>query len=166
MWHVLHTAPNCEPQVSKFLVAQGLESYAPQFLPPPRTRRGSLRDRRHRWLFPCYIFFRIPDSFRRWDVIRWAPGVRRLLDEDGAAAVIAEEIVDRIRRRLEERSLGLVRTRFVPGQVVVIERGPLAAVDAIFERELDPTSRVEVLINLLGRQLKVEVDPVILRPAG
>ncbi len=166
MWHVLHTAPNCEPQVCKFLAAQGVEGYAPQFAPPPRTRRGSVRDQRHRWVFPCYVFFKVLNGFARWDVIRWAPGVRRLLHQDGTPALISDEVIDHIRGRLAQRSFGIVRPRFMPGQPVLIERGPLAAVDAIFDRELDAPSRVQVLVNLLGRQLQVEVDPAILRATG
>jgi hypothetical protein len=35
-------------------------------------------------------------------------------------------------------------------------------VDAIFERELGAPARVQVLVQLLGRPLTVEVDPAIL----
>jgi hypothetical protein len=38
-------------------------------------------------------------------------------------------------------------------------------VDAIFERELKAAARVQILIQLLGRPLMVEVDPAILRAA-
>ena len=38
MWHVLHAAPNCEPQVCKFLGVHGIDGYAPQFPPAPRTK--------------------------------------------------------------------------------------------------------------------------------
>jgi hypothetical protein len=49
---------------------------------------------------------------------------------------------------------------------VLIERGPLAAVDAIFERELDAPARVRILIRLLGRDIPVEVSAELLRPTG
>ena len=166
MWHVLHVAPQCEPQVCKYLAVHGVESYAPQFPPPPRTRPGSVRDRKHRWVFPGYVFLRAPDDFSQWDLIRWAPGVRRMLDQDGSPGVLRDEIIDHLRRRLAERELIALRPRFETGQPVVIQTGPLRMVDAIFERELDAPERVRILVRLLGRPLSVEVDPAILRPAG
>jgi transcription antitermination factor NusG len=165
MWHVYHVAGHFEAQVSTFLAAQGLESYAPRFAAPPRTRAGSVRARRHRWVFPGYVFFRIPGGFTRWDSVRWAPGVRRVLLEDGAPAELPDTIVDRLRRRLAECAIQPA-ARYHPGQSLVIDRGPLASLDAIFEKPIPAAQRVRILIQLLGRQVRVEVDPAVLRPAG
>jgi transcription antitermination factor NusG len=166
MWHVLHTAPHCEQAVAKFLTVHSIESYTPEFPTPARTKPGSVRDRRHRWVFPCYVFFKTPEAFALWDTIRWAPGVRRLLHQDGKPGLIAESVIEQLRGRLAERSLTPVRERFQVGQAVVIERGPLGMVDAIFERHLSGAARVQILIHLLGRPLSVTIDPAILRPAG
>jgi transcription antitermination factor NusG len=165
MWHVLHVSPNSEPQVAKLLSLIGVESYAPQFPAPPRTKPGSVRDRRTRWVFPGYIFFKIAKSFTEWDSIRWAPGVRRILQQDDGPGVVDDEIVEHLHDRLRDRTLAPSR-RFRPGQVVAIERGPLAMVDAIFQRQLPASERVEILVHLLGRPLTVTVDPAILRPTG
>lgn len=166
MWNVLHAAPNCEPQVCKFLGLHGIEGYAPQFPRPPRTKPGSVRDRRHRWVFPGYVFFKIGDGFSQWDLIRWAPGVRRMLQEDGGPATVDDSVIDRVRFRLAERSLTPNHPRLRKGQPVVIESGPLRMVDAIFERNLDASERVQVLVQLLGRQLMVELDAAIVQAAG
>jgi transcription antitermination factor NusG len=104
------------------------------------------------------MFFRVPEDFLRWELIRWAPGVRRVLHVDGAPGVIADTFVDHIRERLADSSLRPARPRFQRGDVVVIERGPLTAVDAIFDRELDSASRVQILVNMMGRSLPVRID--------
>jgi transcriptional antiterminator RfaH len=166
MWRVLHVSALCEPQVCKYLSGHALENYAPQFPPPPRTKPGSVRDRRFRWVFPGYVFLRPPEGFNQWDLIRWGPGVRRLLQQDGGPALLSDEVVDHIRRRLAAGSLPMPAPRFKPGQPVVIQSGPLRMIDAIFERELDAPSRVRLLVQLLGRPLSVEVDLAILRAAG
>lgn len=166
MWHVLHAAPNCEPQVSKYLGLHGVEAYAPQFPPPPRTKAGSVRDRKHRWVFPGYVFFKIGEGFSSWDLIRWAPGVRRMLQEDGAPATLSDDVITHLRLRLAERQLTPVRASLYKGQRVVIESGPLRMVDAIFEKNLDASQRVQVLVQLLGRPLAVELDAAIVRAAG
>jgi len=166
MWNVAHTKPNQEAQVAKFLGLHGIEAYAPQFAPPARTRPGSVRDRRLRHVFPGYLFLRVPPRFARWDLVHWAPGVRRVLTEGGSPATVSDGVVDRIRERLFEDAGITPRSTFTPGQRLVIERGPLAWVDAIFDRALNSSERVQVLVHLLGRPMAVAVDAAILRPAG
>jgi len=166
MWHVLHAAPNGEPQVCKFLGLNGIEAYAPRFAAPPRTKPGSVRDRQHRSVFPGYVFFKLNDGFAHWDLIRWAPGVRRMLQVDGAPGTVDDIIVDHIRRRLASRALTPTRDTFRKGQPVVIESGPLRMMDAIFDGRLDAGARVQVLVSLLGRPLAVGVDPAILKTSG
>ena len=166
MWHVLHAAPNCEAQVCKYLGLHDIEGYAPQFPPPARTKPGSVRDRQSRWVFPGYVFFKPQEGFSRWDLIRWAPGVRRMLDQDGAPATVGDSVIGHIRWRLAERELIPLRASLYKGQRVVIQSGPLRMVDAIFERNLDASQRVQVLVQILGRPLSVELDAAIVRAAG
>lgn len=162
----MHTNPNHEAQVAKFLGLHAIEVYAPQLTPPPRTRPGSVRDRRRRFFFPGYLFLRVPHQFHRWDLVHWAPGVRRVLSDNGSPSAVADAVVDRIRVRLLEETALRKRLTFTPGQPVVIERGPLAMVDAIFDKALNTSERVQVLVHLLGRPMTVAVDAAILRPAG
>jgi transcription antitermination factor NusG len=117
-------------------------------------------------VFPGYLFFRVPVSFNNWDLIRWAPGVRRVLQADGSAACLTDEVIGHLQRRLAERGLRPERRNFRPGQPVVVQSGPLQMVDAIFDKELDAPDRVRILVQLLGRPVSVEVDPTILRAAG
>jgi transcription antitermination factor NusG len=166
MWNVVHTKPNYEAHVSKFLGVHGIESYAPHFAPPGRTRPGSIRDRRRRLVFPGYVFLRVPHQFCRWDLVQWAPGVRRVLTANGAPATVPEAVLERIRARAFEEVSFDRRVAFSPGQRVVIERGPLAMVDAIFDKALNTSERVQVLVHLLGRPMAVAVDATILRPAS
>lgn len=163
MWNVLHTNPNCELQVSKYLGLHDVEVYAPQFPAPAGTRAGSVRDRRQRWLFPGYLFFKVPAGFSGWNLVHWAPGVRRVLTQDGTPSVVSQAVIDRLSERLAEPAR---RRPFRPGQPVVIEGGPLAMVDAIFDRELNTSERVQVLVTLLGRPMTVAIDAAMLRAAG
>ncbi len=166
MWNVAHTKPNQEAQVAKFLGLHRIEVYTPQFALPARTRPGSVRDRRQRLVFPGYLFLRVPPGFARWDLVHWAPGVRRVLTDGGSPARVPDGVVERIRERLFEEAGTRRRVAFTPGQRLVIERGPLAMVDAIFDKALNSSERVQVLVHLLGRPMTVAVDAAILRPAG
>src|SRR5207253_416628 len=158
-WHVVQTAPRCELPLANLLRLQGHLADLPEFPRPPGTRGGSVRDRRSRLVFPGYIFLKVPVGFDRWQDVRWAPGVRRVLFEGDEPAVVADAVMDHLRRRLADLKLRPPhRARFAPGQPVVIERGPLAAVDAIFDCELDHQSRVQVLVQMMGRRLPVAID--------
>src|SRR5207245_6548243 len=118
-------------------------TYAPEF-PRGRTRPGSVRDRRRRWVFPGYVFFRSPESLDDWPVIRWAPGVRGILEVDNGPGALPDAVIEHLRRRIAEMNPDGTSSGFRSGESVVIERGPLAAVDAIFDRELDAPDRVQI----------------------
>src|ERR1700736_5340828 len=152
MWGVLQVAPNSEQQVCRVLSLIHIETYLPRFPAYRRTKPGSVRHRRARWVFPGYLFFKVDEDPAKQHLVRWASGVRRVLQMDGSLAVVEDALIQHIRRRLAEGSLREWGSPYVAGQVVHIERGPLAALDAIFERELDSIDRVQVLVNLFGRQ--------------
>ena len=166
MWGVLQVAPNSEQQVCRVLSLIQIETYLPRFPASRRTKPGSVRHRRARWVFPGYLFFKVDEDSAKRNLIRWASGVRRVLQIDSSLAVVEDVVIQHIRRRLVEGSLRDVGSPFVTGQLVHIERGPLAELDAIFDRHLDTTDRVQILVNLFGRQLPVRIDPETLRPTG
>jgi transcription antitermination factor NusG len=162
-WCVLRSAPHRELLVCKQLDAYGIETYAPEFPRTSQTRPGSVRDKRHRWVFPGYVFFRPPASIDGWQVIRWAPGVRGILEVDGGPGALSDRVVHHLQRRIAEMSVDPTGVRFKRGEPVVVERGPLAEVDAIFDRELDSPARVQILVQMMGRELPVQIDPRYLR---
>ena len=94
MWNVVHTNANHEAQVAKFLALHDVEVYAPRFAAAARTRSGSVRDRRQRWVFPGYLFIRVPARFDRWDLVQWAPGVRRVLSTGGSPDTLVDGVID------------------------------------------------------------------------
>ena len=162
-WCVLRSAPHRELLVCKQLDAYGIETYAPEFPRNGRTRPGSVRDGRHRWVFPGYVFFRPPERMDHWPIVRWAPGVNGILEVDGAPGALHDAVVRHLQRRMSEMTMNRGGSVFTPGEQVVVERGPLAAVDAIFDRELDSPARVQILVQMMGRQLSVQIDPRYLR---
>jgi transcription antitermination factor NusG len=166
MWHVVHTAPHSELRVCRYLDVQGLPTYAPEFERRRGTHPGSVRDSRHQWIFPGYVFFRAPEGFIDWHVVRRAPGVRQLLQYDGRPAFMDDAVIDEIQGRIAWTRAPHPGAAFRTGQRVVIDRGPLAMVDALFDRCLPAPDRVRILVHLLGRQVSVDVDPTILRAAS
>jgi transcription antitermination factor NusG len=162
-WYTVQTTPHSELHLCKHLSALDIECYAPEFPKLRATRPGSVRDRRHHWVFPGYVFFRSSPEQNALAVVRWIPGVLRVLEADGAPALLADAVVRRLRQRIMERALRPPTPRFAPGERVIIQRGPLAPLDAIFDKELDASARVQILVHLMGRELPVSIDPTHLR---
>jgi transcription antitermination factor NusG len=166
-WFVLQAAPQRELPLVKLLKAHGLQSYVPQFPLPKRAKPESVRSSRPRLVFPGYVFFKVPAGFKDWADVLWAGGVRRILWQEGGPALIDDAVIDHLKDRLAAGKLVPVRPTLLAGQPVLIERGPLAAVDAIFDKHLDADSRVQVLGEMMGRRVRVQVDLRDLQqPAG
>ena len=162
-WCVLRVAPHRELHVCRQLAAHGVPTYAAEFPRAGRTRPGSVRDRRRRWVFPGYVFFQPPEDSAAWRMIRWAPGVRGVLEVDGGPGTIPDIVVRHLQRRIAQMSVDTAVVGFKRGEPVVVEQGPLAAVDAIFDRQLDTPARVQILVQMMGRELPVRIDPRHLR---
>ncbi len=122
-----------------------------------RTRRVALLEP----LFPGYLFAHVETmdaAPERWQALRWAPGVRRVLGTSDVPTPVDDCVIDAIRERTRE--LGFVRPVLghVPGSRVRIRGGPMAGLEAVLDRQMSRAGRVRVLLELLGQEARVEVD--------
>lgn len=127
---------------------------------PTRTGRRSTP------FFPCYLFvqFGLPsDEYVR---VRSAPGVVNLVSFDGVPAAVPDDVVQAIRDRLDVESHTRYPNPFRVGQRVVINDGPFRDLEAIFDGRLTGSGRVRVLIDLLGKQWRVQMNVASLSEAG
>jgi transcriptional antiterminator RfaH len=152
-WYALYTKPKKELQVDATLRGQGIETYLPTV-----QRKMRRRDRPDRVVyFPCYLFARIDLTIVPRSTIDWMPGIRRIVGSGDQPAIVADEILDVIRRRLdgiEEVGYG----RLKQGDRVRIISGPLRDLEAVFEKPLSTANRVRILLDVVGRMTPVEID--------
>jgi transcriptional antiterminator RfaH len=165
-WYAVHAKNHNEARVLHHLARK----FIPAFLPLVEIvrRYRSRRVRRLEPLFPGYLFVRLrrlDDDPGQWHVIRWTPGVKSILGCEGAPISVPDAAVENIKARVAP--LGFIRPgpRFEPSTRVVMRRGPLAGLEAVFERQLSGPGRVQVLMNLLGQPRRVQVDPTDLELA-
>jgi transcriptional antiterminator RfaH len=161
-WYLLHTNPRKE-----LLVANQLQVYEVEvFFPTIRIKRGYNRGTREEALFPHYLFVQADLLSPYVPNLRLLPGVRTLVHFGGQPAIIADAVVDHIRRRVEanKASIPLADHLYRPGQAVRIRSGPLAGLDAVFQSGLKGSERAQVLLEVLGRLTKVELDVAVLDP--
>jgi transcriptional antiterminator RfaH len=151
-WYALHAKPHKERQVCGFLQSEGVEVYLPLI---PVGRRGQ-----YRFLpfFSCYLFARL-DGAADLSSVRWTPGLRRIVSFGGRPAKVPDEVIDDIQHRLAWMlEAGETNYPFQRGDRVVVRKGPLADLEAIFEERLSSRDRARILVDCLGRWTRCEVE--------
>ncbi len=156
-WYVVQTQPNCEAKAVWHLGRQGFETYLPRYL--KRRRHARRVDTVAAPLFPRYLFVSIDRAVQRWRSIQSTVGVSRLVCNGEDPASIADGVIDGLKRREDE--LGFVslnqRPRFAIGEQVRIVDGIFANCLGLFDG-LSDNERVAVLLDMLGRKVRVALD--------
>lgn len=153
-WHVVRAKPYQEDVVESSLTRSGIEILC------PRIQEQRVIKRKMRQvvspLFPGYLFAKFPLS--RLRMVQYANGVRNVVSFGSGPAVVSNEIIDEISKRLQEGVFVLHAPRFSHGDVVRIQEGPLCGLEAIFERKLDGQQRAMLLMRMLAGQVRVVLD--------
>ena len=152
-WYVLYSKPRKEIQVHDQLARKGVCPYLPVLPPSPQTPARAPRP-----LFPRYLFLRADLERVAADAIKWVPGLVGFVTFGGEIASVDDTVVEYIKRRLVEvRQQELAPFR--PGQRVRV-RGecPLSELDAVFETTCSDQKRAYILIKLLGRITRCQVE--------
>jgi transcriptional antiterminator RfaH len=157
-WYVVHTQPNGETRADVNLRRQGFSTYLPRYM---RRRRHA---RRHemvaRPLFPRYLFVALDTARDRWRAIHSTFGVNHLVLAGEEPLPVPDGVVDEIRAR--ENGDGFVKLGLPagvgPGSQVRLIDGVFADATGMLERIADDR-RVAILLELLGREVRVFVSP-------
>jgi len=155
-WYVLHTKPRRETAVYSYLRTQGVEVFYPSVkVKPVNPRASTIRP-----YFPRYLFVRADLGEVGISALQWVPNAIGLVQFDGIPAAVPDSLVITLKRRIEEIKVagGLVFHELAPGDAVRITQGPLAGYNALFDLRLSGTQRVQVLLEMLGRPVYVQVD--------
>lgn len=158
-WHALNTKPHKEREVEAFLQDRGIEVYFPTIPAPRRSRACQTRA-----FFPGYLFAHTDlDAIGLWTV-HYAPGMRGVVMFGGKPAHVADAVIDILRERLARVDVvDTLGEALQPGDRVLVTQGPLADLEAVFDRKLSPDGRVRILIRLLQRWTPVEIEADALR---
>jgi transcriptional antiterminator RfaH len=156
-WYVVQTQAHAEAKAVAHLARQGFECYLPRYL--KRRRHARRIETVVAPLFPRYLFVAFDTAVQRWRSVSSTVGVSRLVCNGDQPAPMSEAVIDALKAR--EGGDRLVRLdpapRFVPGDQVKIIDGVFSACLGLYEGMADH-DRVAVLLDLLGRKVRVVVD--------
>jgi transcriptional antiterminator RfaH len=163
-WYVAQTHVHAESKATLHLGWQGFEVYLPRYL---KQRRHARRvDTLAVPLFPRYLFVSVDMATQRWHSIRSTFGITRLVTNGDVPAVVPQAIIEGLKRR--EDTNGLVqlerRPRFASGDKIRVLNGAFCDALGLFEGIRDQ-ERVAILLDLLGRKVRVVLDMDIIDAA-
>jgi transcriptional antiterminator RfaH len=143
-WYIVQTKPHKESSVESFLKRIVADVYLPRIV--ERVRAGPTMQRRVSPMFPSYLFARLSiNSLGK--TVRYTYGVRDFVRFGGLAQPVASEIVEAIRDRIGPQGVYQPPPkRFQAGERLQINEGPLRGLKVVFEREMNGTERVAVLL--------------------
>lgn len=156
-WFVVQTQAHSEIRASQHLEQQGFKTYLPRYL--KRRRHARKVDTVEVPLFPRYLFVAIDMQSQRWRSVHSTVGVSRLVTNGNEPAAIVESVIDALRRR--EDASGFIQLdpapSFSAGDRIRIAAGAFAEAFGLFEG-LGDRARVAILLDLLGRKVRVMLD--------
>ncbi|MFD1195249.1 transcription termination/antitermination protein NusG [Seohaeicola saemankumensis] len=159
-WHLLLCKPNQNQIAFRNLTRLGFDVFMPRHK-TERRWKGRLRQQLHP-VFGGYIFLSKGASGQELHLAKTAPGVSTLVGFGSVGpAVVPAGIVAGLMSRCDHEGLLTPQVdAFDVGDQIRIVSGPFADFVTSVEK-IDPDRRLHVLLELLGRQTRVQVDPEI-----
>jgi len=154
-WRCVYCKPR-EAKVAKFYLEKGgFEIFYP-LIKEKKKVAGKIKEI-HKELFPNYLFVRF--SVEDYRTVKYTKGVSRVvLGDNGEPAVVDDEIINAIKRRMKDGFVVLEERGFKKGEKVLIKDGPFKGFEAVFLKEIKPRDRVLILLKTITGELKLEID--------
>ena len=154
-WYVFQSKSRKEQFLCEQLHLRSIET----FFPCIRAKSAKSPHQKLQPYFPGYVFGHVDiEAFGR-SSLDWLPGAVRIVSFGGEPVSVQDYLIHALREHVDAINLLTPETsRFQPGDVVMIQQGPFAGYEGIFNMRLPGRDRAEVLLKMLeGFQLRVEL---------
>ena len=155
-WYCLKSQPKHEHIAAAHLrLMPGVEVFAPRLRFQKSTLQGV------RWfeeaMFPGYLFahFNLADLHRQ---VRYAHGIRGIVQFGGWYPTIEDEILDRLKDHTGNADVKELNYELAQGDQVKIVGGVFVGLEAVVRQVLPAKERVKVLMDFLGTKVEAEVE--------
>lgn len=155
-WYAIRSKPNKEDFLAGQLEAYGIEVFYPRIF----VKTVNPRARKVRPYFPSYLFVHVDLEKVNTSTLRWMPGAVSLISFDGEPASVPDLLIGALERQVA--AINASQKNFMDelkhGDTVLVQDGPFAGYEAIFDGRLSGRDRVRVLLNFLQkRQVPLEL---------
>lgn len=161
-WYVLRSKPHKELFLAGELLARDFEVFCPMLHIKPVNPRS----RKIRAYFPGYLFVYTDLQNANLSSISWIPGAVGLVTIGAEPASVPDELVRAIRKKVE--AINAAGNQAPPGlqagDKVLVEDGPFAGYQGIFDSRLPGNDRVRILLDLLKqRQMRLDLPASLVK---
>jgi transcriptional antiterminator RfaH len=153
-WVAVSTKPHQEKQAESYIGQLGIECFLPQLEERKIVRR--VRKTCISPLFPGYLFARI-DPLEQYRMVKYAKGVRTIVEFGSSPAFVDDQLIDSIRSRMVGGLIRLPQELPRSGEVVRILSGPLEGMEAVFHGNVSGSQRVMLLLRAIAYQARLVV---------
>jgi transcriptional antiterminator RfaH len=161
-WYLVYSKPRQEGVASENLERQGFETYLPRIRQP--RRRVNRRVLVVEPMFPRYLFIYLDAHHDNWAPIRSTLGVSAVVRFGPYPTPVPNDLVDALRAREDEEGIqDLPPPELKHGEPLRIAEGAMAGYEGIFLAR-SGKDRVLVLLDIMGRQARVEVGQDAIEP--
>lgn len=162
-WYAAFTQPQKEGVAAENLAGQGYPVFVPKRLKTVRHARKVSQKRAP--YFPRYVFVSLDLGRDRWRSVDGTRGVVALVRAGDRPAAVPETVMAALLDCADKHGcLQLART-WRPGQSVRIADGPFSDHLGVLDR-VDEIGAVQILLDLLGGKVRVEIGRDKLLPAA
>ena len=151
-WFVIYSKPQKEEVAQYYLKQKGVEVFFPRLLLP----RSSLKRKLVIPLFPNYLFVRINLGTQYYSVL-WAPGVKNFVSFNDTPAPLEDNIAECLLEGANSEGVIAAQSNLAVGQEVRIRGGSFEGLIGLLQNVPDAKGRVQVLMRILNREIKVEL---------
>jgi transcriptional antiterminator RfaH len=156
-WYALKTKPQRELVVYDQLQLRSIETYLPLWHTVPLNSAKQKVEP----FFPTYLFANIDFSETSLSSVVYMPGMNQVVSREGEPVRVDPYVINSIATQilaLEKIAVDVNGKPLVHGDRVQIIRGAFEGYEAIFDRYLDSTDRVRLLIDFLQKQSPLQLE--------
>jgi transcriptional antiterminator RfaH len=133
-----------------------IETFFPTLTVKPVNPRAS----KLQAYFPGYLFIHVDLESIGLSSFEWIPGAIHLIQFDNRAAMVPDYLIERLRQHIYEQNRNPLDhlDGLKSGDKIYVRKGSFAGYEAIFDTRLSGGERARILIHLLGRTIKAEIN--------
>ena len=150
-WYAVHTHPKEEDRAATNLGVGQVETFNPRIRKGRSNPFTGALTYESKPLFPRYIFARF-DAVHFLSKVSFTRGVQRVVSFGGGPVPISDEIIAFIRSQVREDGFVELGQKLKRGDDVMIKDGPFNGLLGIFEREVNGSDRVMILLKAISYQ--------------